>query len=176
LAKEDKAATVSGLVESLRASRAAILTDYRGLTVRQMGDLRRALRKDGCALRVVKNRLLQRALQETSSPDIAHLLEGPTAVALCGKDPVAAAKTLAEFIKANKILTLKGGIVEGRVVSAQDLDVLATLPPRQVLLGNVAAATQGVVASLVFCLRGVMTRAMMTLQALAQKKGQAAET
>lgn len=175
MAKEDKKAIVAGLVESLNASSAAILTDYRGLTVKQMGELRRQLRQEGCTLKVVKNRLLERALRQTGSPEIPHLLEGPTAVALCRQDPVAVARALADFIKQHGLPTLKGGIVQGQVLSAQQLEVLATLPPRAVLLANVAAAAQGVLASTVFCLQGLLTRAMLTLQALAQKRAQAAE-
>ena len=86
LARENKKAAVENLVNDLTTSKAIILADYRGLTVRQMGQLRRQLKKEGCAVKVVKNTLLQRALSEARGPDVSGFLHGPTALATCLDD------------------------------------------------------------------------------------------
>jgi len=171
---EDKAREVESLVEEIRQSNAAIVTDYRGLTVRQMGALRQLLRREGCRYRVAKNTLLRRALAAAQAPDLGGMLEGPTAVVFCRSDPLAAAKVLAGFIRENKLPVLKGGMLQGKTMTPDQARELATIPGRDVLLSRLVGGVQGPLAGLVGALQGVLTQAMMTVQAYSEQKAQTA--
>lgn len=170
---EEKARFVEALAEEIRNSSAAIVTDYRGLTVRQMGALRQLLRREGCRYRVAKNTLMRRALAAVNGPDMGQMLEGPTAVVFCGADAMPAAKVLAAFIRDNKLPVLKGGMLEGRLITGEQVGELATLPPRDVLLARVVGGMQGPLAALVGTLQGVLTNFTLTLQAYSDKKASA---
>lgn len=170
---EDKARMVETLAEEIRNSSAAIVTDYRGLTVRQMGALRHLLRREGCRYRVAKNTLMRRALAAVNSPDMGPMLQGPTAVVFCGADATPAAKVLAAFIRDNKLPVLKGGMLQGRLITADQVGELATLPARDVLLARLVGGMQGPLAALVGTLQGVLTNFMLTLQAYSEKKATA---
>jgi large subunit ribosomal protein L10 len=144
---------VEQYTELLTQSRGIILTDYRGLRVQEMEQMRRSVRDAKCDIHVVKNRLMKLALAEAdlSVPD--EWLNGPTAIAFCHSDMPPVAKTLSEFAE-DALLSIKGGLLEAEILSSEQVDALAKLPSREVLLGNVlgtinAPATQmaGVVAS-----------------------------
>lgn len=167
-----KEKVVADLAEALRNASSALLTDYRGLTVAQISELRRRLREANAEYHVVKNTLFMRALKEVGY-DIG-LLEGPTAVAFAHNDPVAPAKVLLEFMRENKVPVPKGGIVEGKVVSAEQVEALSKIPPREVLLAQAVAGIQAPITGLVSCLQGVISNFVLTLQAVADKKAQSA--
>ncbi|MGQ9525278.1 MAG: 50S ribosomal protein L10 [Armatimonadota bacterium] len=167
-----KEKVVADLINALRNSSSALLTDYRGLTVAQITDLRRKLREANAEYHVVKNTLFMRALRDVGY-DIGQL-EGPTAVAFTHNDPVGPAKVLIDFMRENKAPTPKGGIVEGRVISAEQVEALSTIPPREVLLAQAVAGIQAPITGLVSCLQGVISNFVLTLQAVADKKAQSA--
>lgn len=144
MARPDKAADVAELVESFQESAGAVLTEYRGLTVKQLQDLRRAL-GDNASYAVVKNTLTQIAATEAGIEGFEELLTGPTAIAFISGDVVEAAKGLRDFAKTNPALVVKGGILDGNLLDAKEIARLADLESREVLLGRLAG---GMLASL----------------------------
>jgi large subunit ribosomal protein L10 len=144
MARPDKAAAVAELVESFQESAGAVLTEYRGLTVKQLQDLRRAL-GENAHYAVVKNTLTKIAAGEAGVEGFDDLLTGPTAIAFINGDVVEAAKGLRDFAKANPSLVIKGGVLEGKPLDATEIAKLADLESREVLLAKVAG---GMLASL----------------------------
>jgi large subunit ribosomal protein L10 len=139
MARPDKAAAVAEIVETFQESAGAVLTDYRGLTVKQLQELRRAL-GENANYAVVKNTLTQIAAREAGVEGFDDLLNGPTAIAFINGDVVDAAKGLRDFAKANPALIIKGGYFEGKSLDAGEIAKLADLESREVLLGKLAGA------------------------------------
>jgi large subunit ribosomal protein L10 len=150
---QEKQAVVEQLTEKLRGANAFYLTDFTGLNVKSITDLRRRLRNAGVEYLVVKNTLAERALEGSEFPDIAEFFRGPTALVI-GEDPVTPAKVLAEFAREhdNKP-AVKAGIVEKRAVTAAQIDVLAKLPPRDELLAQLAGAFEAPMAQLAWMMQ-----------------------
>jgi large subunit ribosomal protein L10 len=140
--KEDKEQIVAELTEKLRTSETMIVADYRGLTMPQIDALRGRLIEHGARFTVVKNTLTRRAAEAAGADALLALLEGPSAIAFieADGDPVAVAKALADSAKETRVLEIRGGVMEGRVISGADVEQLATLPPLDVLRGQVLAA------------------------------------
>ena len=173
IARPEKEAAVTELGDRLSQSEAAILTDYRGLTVAKLTQLRRQLQEAGADYQVVKNTLFRRALAARGAPDLGMQLEGPTAIAFTGRDLVTPAKVLAAFAKEHKAPAVKGGLVEGRVVDAAGIGELAIMPPREVLLSMLLQCMQSPLSGLVGITQAVVRNFVMTLQAVAEVKAQA---
>jgi large subunit ribosomal protein L10 len=140
--KADKELVVADLTERLRTSETLLVADYRGLTMPQIDTLRTRLLESGASFSVVKNTLGRRAAEAAGAESLLTLLEGPSAVAFLDADGdmVAAAKALADMARESKILAIKGGVLQGRAVTADEVQSLATLPPVDVLRGQVLAA------------------------------------
>ena len=145
MARADKAAAVAEITEEFRASNAAVLTEYRGLTVGQLKELRRSLGSD-TTYAVVKNTLSKIAAKDAGVEGFDSLLQGPTAIAFIKGDPVAAAKGLDTFAKDNPLLVIKGGIFDGKAVTTAEIMKLADLESREVLLAKLAGAMKGTMA------------------------------
>jgi large subunit ribosomal protein L10 len=145
--RDKKAQVVAELTEEIRGATALLVTDPRGLNVGQLSELRRSLRTHGASYRVTKNTLGRIAAREAGSEALVDLLAGPSGVALCTTDPAPVAKALADFARTSKLLELRGGVLDGRAINAEDARRLATLPPRQELLaqlvGSLASPLQG---------------------------------
>jgi large subunit ribosomal protein L10 len=139
MARPDKAAAVAELTDAFRDSSAAVLTEYRGLTVAQLKELRRSLAPNA-TYAVVKNTLTKIAAREAGVDAFESLLEGPSAIAFISGDPVDVAKSLRDFGKNHPLLVIKGGVLEGRSISADDVRKLAELESREVLLAKLAGA------------------------------------
>jgi large subunit ribosomal protein L10 len=137
-----KAAVIDEITERFQQSSAAVLTEYRGLTVAQLTQLRRSL-GEGSSYAVVKNTLTKRAADAVGFSDLGPLLNGPTAIAFIEGDPVTAAKAIRDFAKAHPMLVVKGGVVEGRTVDAAEVTRLADVETREVLLAKLAGAMKG---------------------------------
>ena len=154
-------AEVEAIKGRLEGSAAALLTEYRGLKVAELGQLRASLRGSETEYRVVKNTLTSIAVREVGYEDLVPLIEGPTAVAFVRGDVVQAAKDLAEFARSHPALVVKGGVLEGKVLDAQGVRQLAALESREVLLARLAgllqASAQQTVSLLVAPLRQVAT-------------------
>ncbi|MGD9999287.1 MAG: 50S ribosomal protein L10 [Ilumatobacteraceae bacterium] len=140
--RQEKVAVVDEVTEKLNAADAVIVTEYRGLTVGQLAGLRRQLRPAGGEYKVYKNTLARFAAQNAGVSDLASLLNGPTGMTFVRGDAAAVAKSLRDASRANPLLVIKGGVMGGRVISAKDVDALAELPSREVLLARFAGALQ----------------------------------
>ena len=140
--KEDKERVVSELTEKLRNSETMIVADYRGLTMPQIDALRSKLIENGARFTVVKNTLTRRAAEAAGADQLLALLEGPSAIAFveADGDAVAVAKALADSARDTKVLEIRGGVMQGRVISGTDVESLAKLPPLDVLRGQVIGA------------------------------------
>jgi large subunit ribosomal protein L10 len=140
-----KAGVVDEIAERLRAADAAVLTEYRGLTVTDLAALRAALRPASTEYKVFKNTLARRAAEAAGMTEVASLLEGPVAIAFVrrdGGDAVTAAKALRDFARTNPNLVLKGGLLGPRVLTGRDIEALADVPPREQLLARLAGGFQ----------------------------------
>ncbi|MFS8665977.1 MAG: 50S ribosomal protein L10 [Limnochordales bacterium] len=172
--RPEKVAAVEEIRGQLQASKAVFVTDYRGLTVAEMTRLRRKLREAGAEYKVVKNPLTRLAAAETDAQALEPLLVGPTALAFAKEDPVAAAKALNEFVRESRVLEIRGGVLGGKPLSVQDVQALADLPPREVLLAQVVGGFQAPIAGFVSVLQGTLRKLVYALDAVRQQKEQAA--
>ncbi len=152
--REEKAAETEALQASFRAAKAAVLTDFRGLSVAEMTDLRRHLRKVSVEYRVVKNTLAVRALGAGGMEALASYFAGPTGVAISRTDPLAPARALAAWGKSRPTFRVKAGMVEGVVMGPADVAAVAALPGREVLLGRMLSVLQAPVRNLASVLHG----------------------
>jgi large subunit ribosomal protein L10 len=154
-------AEVEAIKGRLEGSVAALLTEYRGLKVAELGELRASLRGSSTEYRVLKNTLTSIAVREAGYEDLVPLLQGPTAVAFIHGDPVQAARDLADFARTHPALIVKGGVLDGKVLAAEEVRRLATLESREVLLARLAgllqASAQQTVSLLAAPLRQVAT-------------------
>ena len=166
--RPDKAAAVAELAEAFRGSNAAVLTEYRGLTVKQISDLRRALGAD-TTYSVVKNTLTRLAAADAGLDGMEALLQGPTAVAFVKGDPVEAAKGLRDFAKANPALIVKGGVMDGKALTVDEVRKLADLESREVLLGKLAGGMLATLSKAVYVLNAPLAQAARLAGALQQK-------
>jgi len=169
MARPDKAAAVAELAEQFRGSSAVMLTEYRGLSVAQLKQLRRSL-AGNASYAVVKNTLTAIAAKEAGVDVLDGDLTGPTAIAFVTGEPVEAAKSLRDFAKANPQLVIKGGVLEGRKLSAEDVTKLAELESRDVLLGKAAGAFKAALFQAAYLFTAPATKAARTIEALREKQ------
>ena len=149
--KTDKERVIAELAKRLKETETLIVTDYRGLTTSDLAELRSKLRKSGARFSVVKNTLAKRAAEEAGAPNLLELFEGPTAIAFLESngDPVGVAKVLGDTAKATKVLSIRGGVLQGSELRAEQIADLAKLPSAEVLhaqlVGAIAAAPTAIV-------------------------------
>ena len=171
MARPDKAAAVAELVENFQESTGAVLTEYRGLTVKQLQDLRRAL-GENADYAVVKNTLTQIAAKEAGVDGFDDLLTGPTAIAFINGDVVEAAKGLRDFAKANPALVIKGGFLDGRTMDASEIAKMADLESREVLLARIAGGMLASLSQAVYLLNAPLAQTARLAAALQEKAQQ----
>ena len=171
MARPDKATAVAELVESFQESAGAVLTEYRGLTVKQLQDLRRAL-GENANYAVVKNTLTKIAAGQAGVEGFDDLLSGPTAIAFINGDVVEAAKGLRDFAKANPSLVIKGGVLDGKPLHAKDIAKLADLESREVLLSRLAGDMLASLSQAVYLLNAPIAQAARLVGALQAKAEQ----
>ncbi len=165
MARPDKAATVAQLVDQFRASNAAVLTEYRGLSVMQLRDLRSALRETA-SYAVTKNTLAAIAARQAGVEGLDDALAGPTAIAFVTGDPVQAAKGLRDFARANPALVIKGGVLDGRPVTAAQITRLADLQSREVLLAQAAGVLTAALYQAAYLFAAPLAKAARAADAL----------
>jgi large subunit ribosomal protein L10 len=168
MARPDKAAAVAELTDEFRSSNGAVLTEYRGLTVAQLKELRTAL-GDDVNYAVVKNTLTKIAAKEAGVDTFDSLLEGPSAIAFIKGDPVVAAKGLRDFAKANPLLVIKGGVLEGKALGSDEISKLADLESREVLLAKLAGAMKAAPQQAVSLFAAPLQQAARLFAALQEK-------
>jgi large subunit ribosomal protein L10 len=168
--KAEKAATVADLTARLKASSTAVLADYRGMTVGQMRDLRTKLRGGGIEMVVVKNTLARRAAVAAGYEPLTAELVGPIAMLFAVDDVSAPARILNDYIRANRKMVIKGGLLEGQVIKADAVTELADLPSREVLLSRLLGAMQAPLGNLASVLQAPLTKFARTLDAVRSQK------
>jgi large subunit ribosomal protein L10 len=166
--RPEKEKIVAELTERLRSSETLIVADYRGLSVKEVDELRTRLLEHGAGFTVVKNSLTRRAAEAAGADALLTLLDGPSALAFleAGGDPVAVAKALADSARTTKILEVRGGVLQGRTITAGDVAELAKLPPVDVLRSQVL----GAVASPLYTIVGLFTAPLQSLHGLLQAR------
>jgi large subunit ribosomal protein L10 len=168
--RTEKATSIAELREKLGSARSAVLTDFRGLSVADLTELRTLLRKSAVEYAVVKNTLAKIAVKDTSLAGLSAYLEGPTAIAISRADPVAASKILSTWGKTRPTFAVKGGMVEGKIVGPAEIAALGSLPSREVLLARLAGAFQAPLQGLVQVLAATIRSLAIVLEQVRQHK------
>ena len=171
---ELKQPVVAEISELLKDAKAAVLVDYRGLTVEEDTALRKKLREAGVTYKVLKNTYIKRAVDELNVTGLDEHLNGPTAVAFGMTDPAAPAKILKEFIADKKKMTVKCGIVDKQVIDVKGVEALADLPSREVLIAKMLGSMNAPITGLVSVLGGTVRKLLYALNAVADAKGETA--
>jgi large subunit ribosomal protein L10 len=169
MAKPEKVAVVEDIADRFRGSSASVVTEYRGLTMSQLTTLRRTL-GDGATYRVAKNTLVKRAAQDAGVQGLDELLVGPTAIAFITGEIVDAAKALRDFSKTNQALVIKGGFMDGRPLSVAEVNKLADLESREVLLAKLAGAMKANLSKAAALFAAPASQVARMTQALADKR------
>ena len=169
MARPDKATSVAELKEQFASSNAAVLTEYRGLTVKSLKEFRRAL-GENATYTVTKNTLTKIAAQQAGIEGLEGQLTGPTAIAFIRGDVAGVAKGIRDFAKANPLLVIKGGVMDGRVLDAEAVRKLADLESREVLLDKLAGALKGNLSQAVGLFAAPLSQAARALAALESQK------
>jgi large subunit ribosomal protein L10 len=168
--REEKKQIVEELKDKLNQVKAAIFTDYRGLNVEEITELRKQLREAGIEYKVVKNTLTRIAAKDINMDFLEEYLTGPTAIAFSFEDPVTPAKILSKFANSHKALDIKAGLVEGKLIDVEGIKALADLPSREVLIAKVIGGMQAPISGLVCVLNGPMRGLVYALKAIQDKK------
>ena len=172
--RQEKVAVVAEVTAKLNEASAVIVTEYRGMSVGQLAALRRQLRPAGGEYKVYKNTLARFAAVDAGVPGLADLLTGPSGITFITGDAAAVAKALRDAAKANPLLVLKGGVIGGKVISAKDVEALADLPSREVLLAQFAGALQAPMVKMAGLLQAMPRNFAYGLKALIDQKESAA--
>ena len=168
---EQKKQQVAELSEKLKGAVTGVIVDYKGITVADDTKLRKSLREGGNEYKVVKNTLLGRALKEAGIDGLDSVLEGTTAIAISNEDYVGAAKILCEYAEKSKTFEVKAGFVDGKMIDAEGVKNLAKLPSKEVLLAQVLGGLNAPITGFATVLNGAMKGLVVTLNAIAEKKG-----
>jgi large subunit ribosomal protein L10 len=169
MATAEKQAAIAELADSFRGSSAAVLTEYRGLTVKQLSELRGSLRGHA-TYAVVKNTLTELAAKEAGVTAFDGQLVGPTAIAFVTGDPVEAAKGLRDFARTNPLLVIKGGVLDGKAMTAAEITTLADLESREVLLAKLAGAMNATLTKAVYLFAAPLSQSARLIEALRAKR------
>ena len=167
---QEKQAFVQQLTEKLQGSVAGVVVDYKGITVADDTQLRRKLREAGVEYAVVKNTLLKRAAANVGLSDLDSVLEGATALAVSAEDHVAAAKILCEYAEKNKTFEIKAGFVEGKVINTAEVQDLAKMPPKEVLVAKVLGGLNAPISGFANVLNANLRGLVVALNAIAEKQ------
>ena len=168
--RPEKVAKIAEIKELLSNSKCTILVDFCGLTVAQDTALRRKMREAGVHYNVVKNTLLRIAAQEVGIEGLEPSLEMNTAIAVAPEDPVAVAKIVCDFAKENKELKVKVGVLDGKVIGAEEIKALAALPPKEVLVAKLLGSMNAPISGFVNVLQGTIRNVVYALDAVRKQK------
>ncbi len=170
ITKERKSQQIAELSEKFSKSKAVVLTEYKGLTVSEVAELRNVLKEAGAEYKVVKNTLSSIAAKGTPAEPAADLFVGPTGIAFGFEDAIAVAKKVLEYAAKNEKLKVKSGVIEGRLCSVDEIKAMSKLPPKPVLLGMLAGAMQAPASKLAGALNATITQFAYALEALKSKR------
>ena len=170
LTKKAKEKMLEEVTAELKQAELVIVSDYRGLNVKAINDLRGKLRSEQCRYKITKNTMNRLACRQAGVESLEPLFEGPTAIAYSSADPVAAAKVFNDFAKENEALVVKGGLLSGQVLDAAGVKALGDIPPREVLLAQVVGGFQAPIAGLAGVLSGTLRSLVYAVDAVRQHK------
>jgi len=173
--RNEKEAVIAEVAQLLTDTENMFVSDYRGLTVAELAQLRGKLRESGAKFKVVKNTLGGIAAERSGRVAVKDMLGGPTAVTFCGDDVVAAAKALADFAKTHPQLEVRGGLLESTLIDPAAVKVLASLPPRDVLIAQLVGTMAAPLTGLVTVLQGTISGFVRALDQVAQQRAAAGE-
>lgn len=169
--KQYKIDKVAEIESSIEANAGVFMVSYNGLTVKQAQELRHQLRELGAEMKVYKNNLVRIALENKEQPNVDDILVGPLAYVFYENEPVEAAKALKEFAKKSKgVLEIKGGISEGKAVTAEEVNAIADLPTKDQLLGQIASLINGFARDIAVCVNGVSSGLARCVQQISEQK------
>ena len=170
MARPEKEALVQEIVEKLSSSKSVVVTDYKGLDVAQITELRKKLREAGVEYKVIKNTLARIAAKKAEMEDLNELFIGPTAIAFGIEDAVAPAKVLVDFAKEHDELEIKGGALDGSLINVDKVKALAEIPPREVLLAKALGSMKSPLTGLVNVLTGNLRGLVQVLNQIKEQK------
>ncbi|MDY6826462.1 MAG: 50S ribosomal protein L10 [Bacillota bacterium] len=170
LSKKAKEKMLEEITEELKQSELVIVTDYRGLNVKTINELRGKLRQEQCRYRVTKNTMNRLACRTAGVEELEGFFEGPTAIAYSSEDPVAVAKVFNDYTKQNDALLIKGGMLSGKLLDPNEIKALGEIPPREILLAKVVGGFQAPISGLVGVLHGTLRQLVYTVDAVRQQK------
>jgi len=165
-----KFAALDQIKDDLRQASAIWVVDYRGLTVKQTEELRAGIRAQGASIRIYKNSLTELALKELEMPELGDVLEGPSAFIFAAGDPVASAKVVKSFARTNNKLVVKGGLLDGRVMTAEQVQAVADLPSREELIARLLGTMKAPLSGIAQVLNGPMSAFARVLGAISDQK------
>lgn len=168
---EKKKQVVENLKEKIDSANVLLISDYRGVSVKQITDLRKKLHSEDSEYKIIKNTLLRRALEASGFEQLTEHLEGPIGLLLGYKDPLGPLKALVDFIDEVEKGEIKAGVIEKTVVDKEGIGEMAKLPPKEVLLAKVVGGFQAPIYGLVNCLQGNIRKLVYALSAIREKKG-----
>lgn len=173
--RDEKEAVIAEVAQLLADRRNLIVSDYRGLTVAELRELRGKLRESGATFKVVKNTLGGIAADRAGRDGVKELLSGPTAVTFCGDDIVGAAKALADFARTHPLLEVRGGVLESSLIDPAAVKAIASLPPRDVLVAQLVGTMAAPLTGLVTVLQGTVSGFVRALGQIAEQRAAAGE-
>jgi large subunit ribosomal protein L10 len=174
MARPEKVDTVEKLTEKMRHAKAMVLTDYRGLTVAQLQELRAKLRAGGVDYLVVKNTLARRAATAAGLDQLPEMLNGPVALALSYEDVTSAARLMSDYIRLNRRPTITAGLLGGQRLKESDVAILADAPPKEILIARLLGTLQSPLAQLASVLQEPVARLARALQGVHDRRAGAA--
>ncbi len=170
LSKETKQDVINQINERFKANPSVFVIEYKGLTVKELENVRKDLRQTNSELKIVKNTLLKKAAEDTDAGQLSDLFVGSTAVAFCPEDSAAAAKVFVKSAKEYELLNIKGGLLEGKVVSIEDIETISKLPSRVELVAQFMGLLNSPISSLLYSLQNMQTKFLYALEAIKEKK------
>lgn len=170
ITKKMKEKMLAEIIDNMQQADLIIVTDYRGLTVKTINNLRGRLRNEQCQYRITKNTMNRLACRQVGFDQLENLFEGPTAIAYSSSNPVAAAKILTDFTKENDALVVKGGMLSGQVLDPASIKSLGEIPSQEVLLAKVVGGIQAPLYGLVCVLQGTLRQLVYAVDAVSRQK------
>jgi len=170
LSKETKQEVINQINERFKSNPSVFVLEFKGLTVKELENVRKDLRQTNSELKIVKNTLLKKAAEDTDAGQLSNLFVGSTAIAFCDEDSAATAKVFVKSAKEYELLNIKGGLLEGKVVSVDEIEKISKLPSREELIAQFMGLLNSPMSNLLYSLQNMQTKFLYALEALKEKK------
>jgi len=170
LSKETKQEVINQINERLKSNPSVFVLEFKGLTVKELENVRKDLRQTNSELKIVKNTLLKKAAEDTDAGQLSNLFVGSTAIAFCDEDSAATAKVFVKSAKEYELLNIKGGLLEGKVVSVDEIEKISELPSRVELIAQFMGLLNSPMSNFLYSLQNMQTKFLYALEALKEKK------